>query len=47
LNRWTRRCRYALVTSIYAPQGSIDIHTPVAVQVGVPTQVEIPIARIG
>jgi hypothetical protein len=45
LNRWSRRCRYALIISVYTPEASVDIYTPVAVQVGVPAQVEIPITH--
>jgi len=43
LERWDRKTRYALVVSIDSPDESIDVYTPVAVQVGVPVAVEIPI----
>ena len=39
LNRWNRACRYALIVSIYAPEQDIDIYTPVATQVAVPTPI--------
>lgn len=39
LNRWNKLSRYALVVSIHAPGQSIDIYTPVAVQVAVPIQI--------
>jgi hypothetical protein len=45
LNRWDRQCRYALVVSVYTPEESIDIYTPVAIQVGLPIQVEVPVGR--
>jgi hypothetical protein len=43
LGRWDREARYSLVVSIDTPDESIDVYTPVAVQVGVPVAVEIPI----
>jgi hypothetical protein len=43
LDRWNKKCRYALIVSIHTTEENVDIYTPVAVQVGVPVQVEIPI----
>jgi len=45
LNRWNKQCHYALIVSIYAPEQTVDIYTPVAVQVGVMVPVPIPIGR--
>lgn len=42
LGRVTNRCRYSLVVSIHAPRQDIDIYTPVAVQVGIPIEIQIP-----
>ena len=38
LNRYARQTRYALVVSFSLPGQEIDIYTPVAVQLGVPTK---------
>ncbi len=46
LGRWDRSTRYALVVSIATPEESVDVYTPVAIQVGVPaftTPVEVTI----
>ena len=42
LNRWNRRCRYALIVSIHAPDLEVDIYTPIAVQVGLAIPIEVP-----
>lgn len=41
LQRWNRKARYSLIVSLYTPDETIDIYTPVATQIGVP--VEIPV----
>lgn len=41
LNRWNKTCRYALIVSIYTPEQNVDIYTPVAAQVPVPTSITI------
>lgn len=41
LKRWDRAARYALVVSITTPDEKVDVYTPVAIQVGVPTAIEI------
>lgn len=41
LGRWDRRARYSLIVSLYTPDESIDIYTPVAVQVGIPVEVTV------
>jgi hypothetical protein len=43
LNRWSRQARYTLLISIHLPEQVVDIYTPVAIQVGVPTPVPISI----
>jgi hypothetical protein len=43
LNRHDRRSRYALVVSFALPGQEIDIYTPVAVRLGVPTNVTITV----
>jgi hypothetical protein len=43
LNRYDRRTRYALAVSFSLPGQEIDIYTPVAVQLGIPTNVTITI----
>jgi len=42
LGRWNREARYTLVVSITTPDETVDIYTPVSVQVGVPVAIEIP-----
>ncbi len=42
LERWNREARYSLVVSITTPDETVDVYTPVAIQVGVPVAVEIP-----
>jgi len=46
LGRWNRRTRYTLLISIHLPKQQVDIYTPVAAQVGVPTPVPITIPVI-
>jgi hypothetical protein len=41
LGRWDRSARYALVVSISTPGTAVDIYTPVATQIQVPTQIPI------
>jgi hypothetical protein len=43
LGKWNRQTRYALVVSITTPEESIDLYTPVAVEIGVATPVPITI----
>ena len=43
LNRYDRQTRYSLVVSFSLPGQDIDIYTPVAVQLGVPTKIAITI----
>ena len=45
LNRWNRQCRYSLVVSIYAPEQTVDIYTPVAVKVGQLIPIPIPVGH--
>lgn len=40
LGRWDRRVRYSLVVTIKTPEVEMDIYTPVAAQVAVPTVVD-------
>ena len=41
LGRWNQETRYALIVSISTPDETVDVYTPVAVQVGVPVAIEI------
>ncbi len=41
LGRWKRSVRYALIVSIKTPATGIDIYTPVANMVAIPTEIEI------
>ena len=41
LNKWNSKTRYSLIISINTPEESVDIYTPVAVQVGIKPPVEI------
>ncbi|MDD4195406.1 MAG: S8 family peptidase [Syntrophorhabdaceae bacterium] len=41
LGRWNRHCRYSLIVSITTPVETVDIYTPVAVQVGAVIPVEV------
>lgn len=43
LMRWNKRCRYSLIVSIQTPVESIDIYTPVAIQLGIAVPVEITV----
>ena len=43
LNRYGKQTRYSLVVSFSLPRLNIDIYTPVAVQLGVPTNIAITI----
>lgn len=43
LNRWNRQTRYALLVSIHVPGEEVDIYTPVSIQIGVPTPIEITV----
>ena len=41
LGRWDRMARYSLIVSLHTPDESIDIYTPVAVQLGIPVEVTV------
>ncbi len=41
LKRWNKETRYALVVSIHTPDESIDVYTPVAIQVGIAPEIDI------
>lgn len=41
LEMWNRRTRYSLIVSIQTPEQDVDIYTPVAAMLQVPTQVEV------
>lgn len=41
LHKWDKKTRYTLIVSIQTPEENVDIYTPVAVQIGIPIQVEI------
>ncbi len=43
LGRWNREARYSLVVSITTPDESVDVYTPVAIQVGIPVVAEIEV----
>jgi hypothetical protein len=43
LNRFSKQTRYSLVVSFSLPGQDIDIYTPVAVQLGIPTKIVITI----
>jgi subtilisin family serine protease len=43
LGKWNRETRYTLIVSIETPDETVDVYTPVAVQVGVPVTVEVPV----
>ncbi len=34
--RWNRRARYSLIVSLYTPEETIDLYTPIAVQLKIP-----------
>lgn len=46
LGRWNRTTRYSLLVSLHLPGQEVDIYTPVAVQVGIPTPVPITVPVI-
>ncbi len=39
LERWNQEARYSLIVSILTPEESVDIYTPVAIQLGIPVEV--------
>lgn len=39
LGRWDRMARYSLIVSLHTANESIDIYTPVAIQLGIPVEV--------
>lgn len=41
LGRWNRKARYSLIVSLHTPDESIDIYTPVAVQLRIPVEVTV------
>jgi hypothetical protein len=41
LGRWDRMARYSLIVSLHTPDESIDIYTPVAVELGIPVEVAL------
>jgi hypothetical protein len=43
LGRFNRQARYSLIVSFSLPGQEVDIYTPVAVQLGIPTPIEITI----
>jgi hypothetical protein len=40
LGRWDRKTRYTLIVSIYTPEQTVDLYTPVAIQLGIPIAVQ-------
>lgn len=46
LGRWGRKTRYSLIVSITTPTQDVDIYTPVAIQLGIPTPVPIAISIV-
>ena len=45
LKRWDRKARYSMIVSLHTPDESIDIYTPVAIQLGIPVEVEVMPSR--
>lgn len=41
LGRWDRKARYSLIVSLHTSDETIDIYTPVAVQLGLPVKVTV------
>lgn len=41
LGRWDQKARYSLIVSLHTPDESIDIYTPVAIQLGIPVEVTV------
>lgn len=41
LDRWDHKARYSLIVSLHTPDESIDIYTPVAIQVGIPVEISV------
>jgi len=41
LQRWDRKTRYSLIVSLHTPDETIDIYTPVAIQVGIPVEISV------
>lgn len=46
LGKWNRKAPYALVVSISTPEESVDLYTPVAVQVGIKVPIAIKIENL-
>ncbi|MBN1905320.1 MAG: S8 family peptidase [Deltaproteobacteria bacterium] len=43
LGRWDRKTRYSLIVSITTPEESVDLYTPVAIQIGISSDITTPI----
>ncbi|MEK6564209.1 MAG: S8 family peptidase [Candidatus Omnitrophota bacterium] len=41
LEKWNRKCRYALVVSITTPEEKVDIYTPVANKIGITVPISV------
>ena len=41
LGRWNKKARYSLIVSLHTQKESVDIYTPVAVQLGIPVEVTV------
>ena len=41
LDRWDHQARYSLIVSLHTPDETIDIYTPVAMQIGVPVEITV------
>lgn len=41
LGKWNKNCRYSLIVSIHTPVESVDIYTPVAIQIGIVTPIQV------
>jgi hypothetical protein len=41
LQRWNRKARYSLIVSLHTPDETVDIYTPVAIEMGIPVEITV------
>lgn len=41
LQRWDRKARYSLIVSLHTPDETVDIYTPVAIEMGIPVEITV------
>lgn len=44
LKRWNKHCRYSLIVTIQTPVENVDIYSPVAIQLGIKTPIQVTVS---